>query len=372
MTKDAKRFQYLDGLRGIACMQVVIEHYGGLFTPRFVHHLGFFANGDAAVILFFLMSGFVLTKSFEASSIPPAGLALKRVVRLMLPALVASYLAVPLAWIGQDAIHRAWVITGSMIHYAPFSNPIKNLSGVTLLLGYSDTSIFHAPWLGSRLNCLNSSLWTISTEIWGSAWILMLVTVRRRSEIGYRAMLIASISLIGANDISLFTIGSLMTRHTAARPVLGCILIICGLMLWSLPVPDRFFFFLAWFPGLLHGDEVVKPVLDAGAIAIFCGVLWFHKAQAALAWRPIKILGRLSFSIYLIHWPIMVAVGGAAYLAGRSLGHPGEIAFCTGVAVTIAAAWLFERHVDAPAIALSRIIGNSSFSIMPKLSRAPT
>src|SRR5580698_7627746 len=86
-----KRIGYLDGVRGLAAMQVVFGHYAHAFAPDWVRPLGFFADGDSAVLLFFLMSGLVLTPSFERT--PNAlvtGLA-RRIVRLDLP-LTASVL----------------------------------------------------------------------------------------------------------------------------------------------------------------------------------------------------------------------------------------------------------------------------------------
>ena len=46
-------------------MQVVFGHYAHAYVPDWVNPIGFFADGDSAVCLFFLMSGLVLTYSFE-------------------------------------------------------------------------------------------------------------------------------------------------------------------------------------------------------------------------------------------------------------------------------------------------------------------
>ena len=85
-----KRISYLDGLRGIACLVVVICHYTLAFSIPHPSRIGIFANGECAVALFFLMSGLVLTISFarhpEQILLPAA----RRLMRLCVPALTAA------------------------------------------------------------------------------------------------------------------------------------------------------------------------------------------------------------------------------------------------------------------------------------------
>jgi peptidoglycan/LPS O-acetylase OafA/YrhL len=79
--RDAPRVAWLDGLRSLAAMQVVLLHYAcaflpglGFGNPRFIHFnwqlriidtpLGFLFDGTTAVYLFFLNAG---------SVVPPSG-----------------------------------------------------------------------------------------------------------------------------------------------------------------------------------------------------------------------------------------------------------------------------------------------------------
>jgi len=82
-TRD--KFQFVEGTRGIAALQVVVLHYCASFLPAFarvgtVTHfdwesrfgrtpLFFLADGYTAVFIFFLMSGFVLAPSLTSSSL---------------------------------------------------------------------------------------------------------------------------------------------------------------------------------------------------------------------------------------------------------------------------------------------------------------
>jgi peptidoglycan/LPS O-acetylase OafA/YrhL len=72
--------------------------------------------------------------------------------------------------------------------------------------------------------------------------------------------------------------------------------------------------------------------------------------------RPFVALGRLSFSLYLVHWPIVLGVGSAVLIAvGR--GEDGALARDAAVAaalgLSLACAELFSS-VDAWAISASR------------------
>jgi peptidoglycan/LPS O-acetylase OafA/YrhL len=108
----ANRFEFIDGLRGIAACQVVLLHYCAAFLPTMARVGGsphyawessitrspffFLIDGYSAVYLFFIMSGFVLAPSFIHCPKGSAALAFKRFTRLFIPVLAASFLALAL------------------------------------------------------------------------------------------------------------------------------------------------------------------------------------------------------------------------------------------------------------------------------------
>ena len=92
---------------------------------------------------------------------------------------------------------------------------------------------------------------------------------------------------------------------------------------------------------------------------VYIAVLVLPVAQRICSMRLPAWLGRMSFPIYLLHWPIMMTVGSMTFLFASPLGQ--QIAAITallvGLLVTLPLAILFERFVDQPAIALSRVFG---------------
>jgi peptidoglycan/LPS O-acetylase OafA/YrhL len=103
-----KKLIELEALRGLAALVVLFHHFMLGFTPR-LHGMFYpdqpyslfgtpafaFVNGSAAVMVFFVLSGFVLTvgilKSQRAAGVFVA--ALKRWPRLALPVMAANTLA---------------------------------------------------------------------------------------------------------------------------------------------------------------------------------------------------------------------------------------------------------------------------------------
>lgn len=69
-----KRILALDGLRGCLAMVVVAAHYAELFRTN-----ALFLSGQLAVIIFFLMSGYVLTRSWDGNYV---AFLMRRFVRL--------------------------------------------------------------------------------------------------------------------------------------------------------------------------------------------------------------------------------------------------------------------------------------------------
>src|ERR1700688_4423193 len=99
------RIAYLESIRGLAALQVLLLHFLGAFAPDLVVslpagagiagyiHLSplyFLYDGYSAIYIFFALSGYVLTRAFERHLANPSSQVLARVVRLGLPALAAT------------------------------------------------------------------------------------------------------------------------------------------------------------------------------------------------------------------------------------------------------------------------------------------
>jgi peptidoglycan/LPS O-acetylase OafA/YrhL len=179
------RLEQLDSLRGLAALSVVFYHqllaYPAIHGPQadpsglflrilFSPPIYFFWSGHAAVMLFFVLSGYVLTLPFLKSSRPTYPIfVLKRICRIYIPYVVAMTAAMTLAqfFVAQriqglsDWFHTSWKITAQpqqiLDHLilirefdtAPFNNPIWSLiheMRISLVFPAMAYVIVRLPW----------------------------------------------------------------------------------------------------------------------------------------------------------------------------------------------------------------------------------
>jgi peptidoglycan/LPS O-acetylase OafA/YrhL len=384
---QSAKVQYLEGLRGIAAMQVVLLHFVSGFMPDAAQHawppLRVLFDGHTAVYVFFLISGAVLTPSFARAGRFAAKLA-KRVVRLGIPVAAAAAIATLLLAVWPDAHLRAAVLTGSAwlamdSSGAPtLAHLAREVSLDSLLLGYREATLF-AP-LADRLPPMEQSLdapfWSLHLELYGSLLVLCLVWLRGRSVWLHATAVAAAAALFGTDPMFLFVLGhlfaSIMTvrigdhgRLRAALPVAGTLLLAVGLALaatkdWHALETGRL-----WLASieLAAAPNLFQFASQLAAVLIFAGVLLCPPAQALLERQTCRHLGRLSFGIYLLHFPILFTVACLIFIGtSDTLPHAASlaIAFVLFIGITVVAAMLFERWIDRPAIALSRRAGTTS------------
>jgi peptidoglycan/LPS O-acetylase OafA/YrhL len=366
------KVQYLEGLRGIAALQVVLLHFVSGFLPDIAEHavapLHVLWDGHTAVYVFFLISGTVLTPSFARGGAWPRQ-ALKRLVRLGIPIAAAAVLALLLLKVMPQTHLIAASLTGSG-WLAMDSNAAPTLSHLSreitldsLILGYREYTLFAPIASGRPLleHALNAPTWSLHLELYGSFLLLALVMLRARSQRVHTAAVILCAVLFGTHPMFLFVIGHLFAACLGKPPraAIGAALIVLGLTMsatkdWNVLESVRV--------AIARLAPVAAPNLfqfqsQCAAVALFVGVLLSPVAQRLLS--SCQQLGRLSFSIYLLHFPILFTLACAGFipLAGV-LPRLAAVAitFVSFVAVVLLVAEGFERMVDRPAVRLSRLV----------------
>jgi peptidoglycan/LPS O-acetylase OafA/YrhL len=378
----------LDGLRGLAAVQVVSMHYVTAFLPgaatrdpALYRHaweaviantpLYFLVDGFTAVYVFFLISGGVLTLSFRRTPRAVVLLAVSRAIRLGWPVAVAGVLALLLTALAPQAHHAAAALIGSGtwldsdgVSPTTLAHLVRDVSLNALLLGYAGVSLFAPSW--SWLQPINVSLdapfWTMHLEFYGSLLVLALVAVRSVSRLLYLGMMAGAAVVWLPTPLFLFVIGHLsadLIRTPPRTRFAGGVLLVVGILAAASKNWPAIGLFRQLLDRVTFGGapDLFQFQSQTGAIMIYFGVLLCRPVRHVLASAYLCRLGGLSFSLYLVHFPILFTVASLAavrFSAALPLDAALMVASVAGLAVTVCVALAFERLVDRPAIAVGR------------------
>jgi peptidoglycan/LPS O-acetylase OafA/YrhL len=385
---EPPRLAYLESIRGLAAVQVVLLHFFSAFRPDLVFEsasgspawyvhlspLSFLYDGHSAVYIFFVLSGYVLSRSFERHLQHPFALISARVFRLGLPALAAVLVAAAaIAIFGRPNVD-AIAITGSEWFGSPRFTTLSMLAivrdgvGNALFLGYRGLPgvAFLAPWQQPIDQSLVPPLWTLSIEFYGSLVVLLLSWFARRSRaLWWAAIILATIFTIRSAYLC-FVVGHLLAnwnraeKSAPANQWLPTLAVALGVFLcvradiwqfeWLRRLCSEPTFWL--FPG-----QTAAPQQKAlGAILVLTGLIHLQRARTALSWPWLVKTSRLSFPVYLMHWPVLFGPAALIFLwlngaIGIELARLGAI--IAGISLVFLAGLLFSP-VDRAALSLSR------------------
>jgi peptidoglycan/LPS O-acetylase OafA/YrhL len=397
-TVEPPRMAWLDGLRGIAATQVVLLHYASAFLPaiglrdaKVVHYhwenafiftpLFLPFDGYSAVFIFFVLSGVALTYSFANTPYAIFSGVIRRIIRLGLPMMGGILLGAAWFSLWPDA-HIAASQTSRSVWLAALGADRVTLATIAhqiglegLLGGYEEFSVLSSAMrkmlgLTSLFHSFVPPLWTLHVELVGSLLILALVAVRQAVAPWIHLILcLGLVASLLSSMLFLFVVGHLVAdwlRTPADRRsnlLLGAGLLALGVLLCTtdpIPIVQRL---ADWFPTPFIGRRAPPTLAQSlyGAVATFFGFALLPRLQLVLTKPPIQWLGKISFSLYLTHFPIIITVASAAfYFLAPKLHYLPTVFIVTtaGCLASLLVARLFEFLVDRQAIKLSRLAFN--------------
>jgi peptidoglycan/LPS O-acetylase OafA/YrhL len=382
------RVAYLESIRGLAAVQVLLLHLLSAFLPDLVFphptselaasiHLSpfyFLYDGYSAVYVFFCLSGYVLTRSFERKPDRPMVQIAARAIRLGLPALGAIVFAASLMLIfGKANIDAAKLIGNAWLSRQ--WNPDLSLFSIlrdgivsALFLGYRDMPglALLAPWQTTVEQSFVAPFWTLSIEFYGSIVILLLCACARRSRQLWWAAIVLGILFTIRSAYLCFFAGHLLAalqraeRPVSKRPLLPVALMLSGVAccvladVWQPEWLVRLYYYQT--PWLFPGQVPQMLEKSIGAILLLAGIMDLQACRDVLSNPWLVSKSRLSFPLYLVHWPIMCSLASAVFvylsgIAGVAVATLSAIAL--GVTASGAASFVFAV-VDRYAVQVSR------------------
>lgn len=377
------RLRALDGLRGLAALVVVLHHCSLLHpsvaaiyllgapppepgTPLWVltgTPLQLLVSGQEAVLVFFALSGLVvalpaLRPGFDWFAYLP-----RRLVRLLLPV-------------------AASVLLGALIVLATRPDPARSSSlWVSASIGSPDPrSVLIDLDLLYGSFALNNPLWSLRWELVFSillgAYVVVGLLARGRRGLVLAVAGAVAVMIVGRGIdhdplyyLAVFLLGTVLAvRLDDVRRLDSLTTGWRRTALWTLGVVVALVALCArWviWPLVPGATSAFSPSGDATAVASALGAAMivliaagWPAASRVLEWRPVHWLGRVSFSLYLVHVPILVGVGA---LVGPERWW---LTALLAVPTALVVAELFARFVEQPSHRLSKRVGSAAARLL--------
>ncbi|MCX6795316.1 MAG: acyltransferase [Candidatus Falkowbacteria bacterium] len=384
------KIKYLDGLRGVAALMVVFNHfftafypalYFGLATPENLKNpfqifiagsvFNIFYNGNFAVCIFFVLSGYVLSRKFfheKKSNIAISG-AIKRYPRLLVPVLSSLLLVFIFAsfnWFSNQAVGP---ISGSRWFENLFSSSPDFLK------------IIKQAFVGSLFqhqSSYNIVLWTMTYEFFGSMMVFGFIGFFGQTKKRYPLYLLFSLILFRSYYWA-FLLGIMLSDLEANykyhlekiknKKIIIYSLIILGIFLGSypsqIPIDGTSYAFLR----IIETKELFIILHTIGALMIMLALLSSEKIQKVLENKYFYFLGKISFSMYLIHLIIICSFSSYLFLQLKNFlpyDFSFLVTFILSMIVIFITSSLFYRLVDRKSIKFSHFLSDKIMGVVSK------
>lgn len=373
---NENRNNYLDGLRGLAAIIVMLYHYflsfyPALFSKQLQHShtsqnteavisnsiFSFVFNGNFAVCLFFVLSGYVLSIKFffkKSNESPISGI-LKRYIRLVIPIVISilfSYLIILFSGYSniQTAQHtfsnfwlsNLWKISPSFID--------------ALKEGFVD-SVFY----GGSIE-YNPVVWTMNLEFMGSILVFSFLALFGRVKNRFIIYLILVVFFFNTYFLA-FILGIALCDYRSSKyyksiPIYFTIV----LLLISL--------YLASFELLSSNKKQNLLFYILGSTLMIFALIHETRFQDLFSNKLFTFFGKISFSFYLLH---VIVLGSFTcfifrlfYVSYEFNYHISSIvSFLLSLGLLLISSFYYYKYVDLKAISISEKIYERFFEIKP-------
>jgi peptidoglycan/LPS O-acetylase OafA/YrhL len=337
-----RRLLFLDGLRAIAAVSVLIQH----MFERTVLNEGFkiVSPGLFGVVLFFFISGFIIPYSV-GSTFNPDKFAITRVCRIFPAYLLVVVLSLGLGWLGVGGWAQDVNMWGN--------DPVWLVANLLTVAEY----VGKPPLVGVA--------WTLPMEFfWYATFAVLFAAYGRRFAL--RLTIAMSLLLLAASVLAVhlnvrLPIGRLSLVNVASVGYLFYLYhqqqltgrgLAAGIAAFLAATPLAFIVTYTAFP---HPNvELVNILLTWGTALTFFALVMLTPSlrSSALLTNPLLgTLGEISYSIYLFHG---IVLGLLAVI-----GLPFAAVVVLGPLLTFGLSWLTYHHVERTGMAVGKRLFHS-------------
>jgi len=271
-TKSIKRFLPLDSLRGIAALGVVLSHYTYLYDKYYGYEFTYlnFKLGGRGVELFFILSGFVIFYTIENVKSGKEFL-IRRFIRLY-----------PTYWA---------CLTITFVTVAIFGLDGLEVSTVDAIIGLSMVQqIFKVP-------PVDRSYWTLIPEFFFYISIFLLAITHQIKNINLYGIILLCLSFVHIHLYHIKYLGLLFNLDYICY-------FFAGIVFYQIKTGKKSIIYwilisLCCFVAISSKDD---PALIIAIILIYLIFSLFSIGRLDfLTWKPLLLLGNISYAWYLLH-----------------------------------------------------------------------
>lgn len=384
MLTEKHKLGYLEGIRGIAAIIVVLHHYILAFYPAMssaiesqIHNetsyfeevmaqipLNIFYNGGFAVCIFFILSGYVLSNKYHQSNDYKVLIqyATKRYFRLLVPVSVSVLLAYVFVHLGF--MNRLFLgeITKSGDWLAGSFNISENM---TPMIKNMFMGVFFF-----KDNTYNPVLWTMTYELLGSLLIFsfLLFIHPIKYKFSLYGFLVIILFVTGNHYYAAFILGVVLNKYVVQIQLASKSIHIPSWILWILFFVGLYF---GSYPSCINIKNTIYGVLYfprlnnetfyhvVGAFLIMFAVVNSPRVQLALSGKILNFIGKISFSFYLLHFIILTSLSCFLFkIFYESYEYNSSVilAFLCSVPVIVLLSVAYYKWIDKAGILLSEKI----------------
>jgi len=376
------KLYYLESVRGVAAFTVLLSHIAASYYPAVTFGpsvainssimfklfyglpFGFLTTGSFAVVLFFTLSGFVLTNKYIKTKQMKDLLnqVAKRYIRLAIPIFCVVMVAYFMISNGlMKNTLNAYYITDSPTLMQIFSI-VPNFAGALY------NALFGV--LINKNASFDPVMWTMPIELVGSFIVFGMAALV--NNFNKRWFLYAGIIIfLGSSYYVCFVLGMLLAdlvnntnfvvyvRKNVSK-VYIIILSIAVLIIASFPYP------LAGLKGMIF-EHMLIPGLDSiyiysiwqflGAFILLAIVLVSPKVQKFLNAKILVFMGGISFAFYLTHYLVLHSLGDSIFVRlypKIGLHYSVLITSIATLLVTLCVSIIWKKYIDDFSVRVSR------------------
>ena len=372
--RQTDRIEYIDGIRGVASILVILCHLACVFLPFLYFSnkattvfaeiwikspLNVLTNGNTAVQCFFVLSGFLISRKLYNSQQLRITSPIKQYGKLLRVVLPAALFAALL------------MVTGLMFHLKASSinanlEFVNGYNNFTPTLKNTLSDIFYYTFLES--SAYVGPFWTIRYEFFGSILITAIAYfAAKNKKIAKESYIFIGIIFLSISpNLASFVLGAFafdcIDRLESDDSIIGRAIKWILLKKWLLIIVLVIGIYFActnmyltglWSP-LQYLPDFIKgnggAIRGFGVSLILICMERIKLLQNIFSIKPLKWLGKISAYTYAFHWPIILSVGCGVYLLlSNTLNYNLSVGIVSIVVIVITflLAWLYIKLLPA-------------------------